>query len=138
MRVLPAAFAVVAIAGSLGSALAAGSKPAAPPRVSYTAGQAWQGRFAYIQNCAECHAGDLHGYHGPALAGDGSNVPWQTPLAVWQYLTVQMPVGNAGGLSQRDYLDIMAFILRSNGMRPGRAALTKDAIARDTTPIDGS
>jgi mono/diheme cytochrome c family protein len=136
VRALPIALAALAIAGSLASALAAAPKP--PARVSYTADQAWQGRLTYLARCAECHAGDLHGQHGPALAGDGSNVPWQTPLAVWQYMTAQMPVGDAGGLPDKDYLAIMAFILKSNGMRPGRAALTKDAIARDTTPIDGS
>ena len=36
---------------------------------SYTAAQAWRGRLAYYEHCAECHGGNLGGVTGPALAG---------------------------------------------------------------------
>ncbi len=101
-----------------------------PTPASYTVSQAYQGRFAFIENCAECHAGNLAGNFGPALAGPHSNIPWQTPQQVYSYMTEQMPVGNAGGLSQREYIDIEAFILESNGRRAGAKALTLDAFAR--------
>jgi hypothetical protein len=59
----------------------------------------------------------LGGQFGPALAGAASNVPWQTPKAIFSYMTQQMPARNAGGLAQRDYILIEAFILQSNRRR---------------------
>jgi mono/diheme cytochrome c family protein len=121
------------------SAFAEGSHHRTPPTLaSFTTAQAYQGRFAYIQNCAECHGGDLGGQFGPALAGPHSNVPWQTPEAVYSYMTQQMPVGNAGGLSTADYLNITAFVLQSNGRRGGAKRLTLSAIANDTAALDAA
>jgi mono/diheme cytochrome c family protein len=135
-----------ALLGSLGSGPAAAAKsppppaaakPSSPPQAApFTADQAYQGRFTFIAQCAECHGGDLHGQFGPALQGPDSNVPWQTPKAVWAYMTVHMPVGNAGGLPQRDYLNIMAFIMQSNGRRAGRAELSPAAIGADPAALD--
>jgi mono/diheme cytochrome c family protein len=119
-------------------AFAARPAGVAPAVATYTVSQAYQGRFAYIENCAECHGGDLTGNFGPALAGPHSNIPWQTPEQVYSYMTSQMPVGNAGGLSQRDYLDIEAFILESNGRRAANKPLTLAGIMRDPTHLDGS
>jgi len=133
---------IVALIGAatISEALAAGSRPRPAPAVlaSFTSDQAYQGRFAYIQNCAECHGGDLGGQFGPALAGPHSNVPWLTPGAVYSYMIAQMPVGNAGGLSQADYINIEAFILQSNGRRATGNRLTLPAITKDTTHLDGS
>jgi mono/diheme cytochrome c family protein len=126
-------------AATAGSAFAAGSHPRARPALaSFTTSQAYQGRFAYIQHCGECHGGDLGGQFGPALAGPHSNVPWQTPGAFYSYMTQQMPVGNAGGLSQTDYLNIAAFVLQSNGRRASAKRLTVNAITNDTTALDQS
>jgi mono/diheme cytochrome c family protein len=124
---------------TVGSALAAGSRAPAPPRpASFTTAQAYAGRFSYIQECAECHGGDLGGQFGPALAGPHSNVPWQTPGAFYSYMKQQMPVGNAGGLSPTDYVNITAFVLQSNGRHAGDQRLTVDAIMSDTRTLGGS
>ncbi len=147
---LRAALAAAALAGAVSSGLAASAK--APPRAtapkqaapkpvsggaaSFTADQAWQGRFGYIARCAQCHGGDLHGYFGPALQGPDSNVPWQTPKQVWTYMTVHMPAGDAGALPQKQYLEIMAYLMQSSGRRAGRAALTPAAIAADPAALD--
>ncbi len=135
------ALCIALLVGAVGAdaAVAARSAPRGRPVLaSFTAGQAYQGRFAYIQNCAECHGGDLSGQFGPALAGPHSNVPWQTPGAVYSYMTQQMPVGNAGGLSQADYLNIAAFVLQSNGRHSGKRRLTLNAIMHDTAALDQS
>ncbi len=123
--------AALLFAGPLGAA----TKPRPGP-ASFTSAQAYQGRFDYIQECGECHAGELGGQFGPALRGPDSNVPWQTPAAVWSFMTAQMPVGNAGGLSQAEYLDIEAFLLQQNGRKPGRERLTLAAIEADPDPLD--
>jgi hypothetical protein len=38
-------------------------------------------------------------------------------------MTAHMPMGNAGGLSDQDYADIMAFLLQANGLHPGSQPL---------------
>jgi hypothetical protein len=53
-------------------------------------------------------------------------------------MTVQMPVGNAGGLTQTDYLNIAAFVLQSNGRHASAKRLTVNAITNDTAPLDQS
>jgi hypothetical protein len=53
-------------------------------------------------------------------------------------MTQQMPVGNAGGLSQADYLNIAAFVLQSNGRHSGKRRLTLNAIMHDTAALDQS
>jgi len=124
-------FATRLSAGPLGSA----PKPRSAP-ASFTSAQAYQGRFDYIQECGECHAGDLGGQFGPALRGPDSNVPWQTPADVWSFMIAQMPVGNAGGLSQAEYLDIEAFLLQQNGRKPGDRRLTLAGIKADREALD--
>jgi hypothetical protein len=42
---------------------------------------------------------------------------------VYSYMTAHMPMGNAGGLSDQDYADIMAFLLQANGLHPGSQPL---------------
>jgi mono/diheme cytochrome c family protein len=131
--------AALAGAATVGNAFAAGSHVGARSALaSFTTAQAYQGRFAYIQHCGECHGGDLGGQFGPALAGPHSNVQWQTPGAFYSYMTVQMPVGNAGGLTQTDYLNIAAFVLQSNGRHASAKRLTVNAITNDTAPLDQS
>ncbi len=129
---------LTALATAAGARAANTSAPAASTAASYTSGQAYAGRFAFIHNCAECHGATLGGHFGPALAGPHSNVPWQTPLAVYTYMTQQMPVGNAGGLPQTQYLAIEAFIMEMNGRRAGTRPLTLAAIKADKLQLDGS
>jgi putative membrane protein len=93
----------------------------------HTARQARVGQTLYYENCAECHGAALNGNFGPALAGNGANVQWDTMKYLWSYITAHMPAGNAGGLSKDDYVDIMAFLLQMHGHPPSRAPLTPEA-----------
>lgn len=109
---------------------------AAPPaHRSYTMQQADAGRLAYIENCAECHGGELEGQFGPALAGENSRVQWESPQYVYGYFSVAMPHGHPGQLTQREYVDIMAFILQRHNVAPGTRPLTAAALAADTSAI---
>jgi mono/diheme cytochrome c family protein len=101
----------------------------APRPPSYTDGQASKGQILFYENCAECHGASLEGNFGPALAGDGSNVQWETVTYVWTYMTAHMPAGNANGLRPDEYLEIMAFLLKEHGNAPGHTALTANAAA---------
>jgi polar amino acid transport system substrate-binding protein len=114
-----------------------GTTNSAPLLLSFNAAQVAHGRTAYLNNCAVCHGVDLGGVNGPALAGPDTKVSWGTGGGLWGYTTTQMPVGNAGGLSKSDYLNIVAYILQSNGQRPGTRAMTVPLIAGDETLVGG-
>ncbi len=104
--------------------------PSPPPTTtapSFAADQARKGQTLFYENCAECHGGNLEGNVGPALSGGDGNVQWDSVGYVWDYMTGHMPAGNAGGLRQDEYLDIMSFILKSHGHRPGKTMLTPES-----------
>lgn len=106
---------------------------AAPPPLSFTTQQADAGRIDYIQNCAECHGGELEGQFGPALAGPNSRDQYESPNYVYGYYSVSMPHGHPGQLTQEQYVDIMAYLLERHHRTAGSAALTAAAITADMT-----
>lgn len=118
----------------LGLALAVGattSLRAAPHPATYSVAQAWQGRLDYYRSCAECHGGSLEGVFGPALAGANGNLQYQSVSGVYAYMTAHMPHGNPEGLPEPEYVAIMAFLMQSHGIPPGRSELTKAEIESD-------
>lgn len=119
MKIVPLAFGVALVIGGT-TVLSA----ATPSRVTYTVAQATQGRTLYYGKCAMCHGANLEGISGPALKGPDSNLALQTVAAVYAYTTVEMPVGNAGGLPKGDYVKLMAFILQNNGVPAGKRPAT--------------
>jgi mono/diheme cytochrome c family protein len=126
MRALPAT--LLGIAFAIGSTT---SLRAAPHDASYTPAQAWQGRLDYYRSCAECHGGSLGGVFGPALAGSDGNLQYQSVSAVYAYMTAHMPHGNPEGLSEAEYVAIMAFLMQAHGIRAGTHDLTKAEIEAD-------
>ncbi len=102
-----------------------GQQPAATG--PYTAAQADAGRAAYQASCAGCHGADLGGRNDASqLAGSLFMGSWsnRTTADLVGFMQGAMPPGNAGGLGEATYLDIAAFILDSNGARPGAQPLT--------------
>jgi mono/diheme cytochrome c family protein len=94
---------------------------------SYTTDQAAKGQILFYENCAECHGAELDGNYGPALSGPGGNVQWETVSYVWGYMTAHMPAGNANGLRPKEYVEIMAFLLKMHANPAGRKPLTAAA-----------
>src|SRR5207237_1784511 len=93
----------------------------------YTAQQAASGRAVYQANCAMCHQQDLSGSgDAPTLRGSEFTTNWgpRTTRELLSFLQLTMPPARQGALSQDEYLSILAFILQSNGARPGNQALT--------------
>jgi alcohol dehydrogenase (cytochrome c) len=92
----------------------------------YTAAQAAAGRGSYQANCAGCHGADLGGRNdAPQLAGPQFVGTWggRTVGDLIGFMAAAMPPGNPT-LGEQNYLNIAAFILDSNGARPGNQALT--------------
>ena len=114
-----------------------GQQSAAGP---FTAQQADAGRTAYETNCSGCHAADLSGIgNALPLAGLPFTSSWGNRTAgdLVSFMEGAMPPTNPGGLGDQNYLNIAAFILESNGARPGNQALTATSTVAIRTVATG-
>ena len=95
----------------------------------YSEAQARRGDRVYRQTCALCHGDDLDGGDmGPGLAGSAFVQAWDgAPLSELMLFTREtMPQDNPGGLSEEQYIDVLAYILQSNEFPAGDSDLGGD------------
>ena len=100
-----------------------------PPEPGYTSEQADRGRILYRQGCVECHGTTLaNGPLGAPLKGSYFRDRWQSrPMAALYAVTRgTMPPENPNSLSARETGDLLALILRENGLAPGQVELPYD------------
>jgi alcohol dehydrogenase (cytochrome c) len=91
--------------------------------------QAEAGALAFGSNCAACHGVNLEGTTlGPLLSGNSFLRRWgtQTPALLLNNIQTNMPPGGNDGISNSDYLNIVAHILNVNGVDGAITALTAD------------
>ncbi len=115
----PALLWLVAIAGA-----AAQTRPAWDG--AFSAAQAARGRTSYNENCARCHGPDLAGGEStPPLSGAAFLARWsgKGALDLLDRTRRTMPTDNPGGLGNRQYADLVAYVISANGFRPGSAEL---------------
>jgi len=104
----------------------------AAPRVStqtatvrdrvYAEDQATRGKGIYDAKCASCHDG---GTMGPELWGDPFLTSWENK-ALAEFFTrikVTMPEDAPGSLSPKEVLDVIAYVLKTNGFPAGDNAM---------------
>jgi len=109
----------------------------------FTNGQAEQGKAAYERECMQCHGLDLNGgQFGPALKGDNFRTRWggKSAGALFIYTATRMPTLAPHSLSNETYLNLLAYILKSNGVRAGAEPLPADpqVLAVQLLPSAGS
>ena len=93
--------------------------------VGFTAAQANQGQLLYDDQCAVCHGVNLEGFElAPSLSGNYFIRRWSNKSAdqLAQQLR-RMPPTSPEGLGQIAYTQILAYILRENGVDAGDEAL---------------
>jgi PQQ-dependent dehydrogenase (methanol/ethanol family) len=118
----PLVFAAPTLA-ALGVALAAGQQP---PAAVFTAEQAAAGRAAYQTSCAGCHMADLGGRNeAPQLAGNNFRSTWgnRTTRDLLEFTQSTMPPSGES-LPVEQYVNIIAYILQSNGAPSGTQPFT--------------
>jgi len=133
------ALAVGGFLASLGSAMAVAQGQATVWDGAYTEAQAARALGAFSANCAECHT----------LGGQGDGQLVGTPF--WEgysqktvgdlltYVRTSMPNGAEGTLSASMYNDLVALILKSNGLPAGSTELAPDTVGHlRIVPKDGS
>lgn len=96
----------------------------------YTDAQAERGRALYAQNCSVCHGVDLSGdFETPPLVG--RFMPYwsgSTLNALFEYISTAMPLQKPGALGADANIDIVAFILKGNGIPSGSKKLSAGSL----------
>ena len=98
----------------------------------YTDVQASRGEELYGRHCAECHGSSLDGdavTEIPALALDSFMQRWSTKNVDDLLARMQraMPPTAPGSLTRSQYVDLVAYLLKSNGFPSGFDALGTDS-----------
>jgi mono/diheme cytochrome c family protein len=109
-------------------------EPAMTP-VSYSTEQAERGEKRFIDVCEECHGRDLKGglNGGPPLRGSAFEARYfegAPASALFGFMSTAMPPESPGRFSDAVYADLMAYVLKGNGVKPG-AELPSDIEALD-------
>ena len=92
----------------------------------FTAAQVERAASIFSRQCASCHGNELGGSAlAPPLQGLAFMVYWQgkTLGELFSYARENMPLGEGGTLSDRNYADLVALILAANGFPAGEAEL---------------
>lgn len=120
LRTLSAALAALAGA-SLLPAFVVAQTPPPPPTAGYTEAQATRGERVYQKSCLECH--ERYEYTGPDF-----RVKWNGRVAfdLVELIRSTMPDENAGSLPTQEYVDVVAYMFKLNGVVAGRAVLPTD------------
>ena len=105
----------------------------------YTEAQATRGLMAFGQSCSGCHALAAEGKS--PLVGDLFWKSFSQKMAgdLLEYVSINMPNGAPGSLSESSYQDIVAALLKSNGFPAGTSELRSNTVADvQIVPKDGN
>jgi S-disulfanyl-L-cysteine oxidoreductase SoxD len=105
----------------------------------YTKEQANRGRTAYNAECLKCHAENLAGGEAaPALVGEEFLQKWngKTAGALFELMRKTMPSDDPGGLSSRQYSDMLAYILSANKFPAGEKELDRELASLNEIRIE--
>jgi mono/diheme cytochrome c family protein len=94
--------------------------------------QAVRGRKYYGESCASCHKDDLMGAdNAPALVGAPFIARWSgsTVDDVVQTIRSSMPQDAPDSLGSAVYVDIVSYLLKTNGSPAGTGELPTDRVA---------
>ena len=104
----------------------------------YTAAQADRGKANFLTGrCGGCHQLDLSGDRGPALKGDSFLSHWENgPVnSLFKKISETMPPNGPNETTDEAKIDIVAFLLQSNGFPAGSVELKLDSEALDRIEI---
>lgn len=93
------------------------------PSSFFASSQLRSGASVFQHACASCHGLALRGGAALALVGDTFDSRWRlqgrTAGDLYYLISTQMPAGEPGKLSTSEYLDVVAYVLHSNGYAGG-------------------
>lgn len=139
---------LIALAGALSLYACAGStRDSSEPLTTFTA-QVTAGQALYAESCASCHGDAGEGGLGPRVVGLAAGaLPLDPPADrevrkarfvtvadVATFVVATMPPDEPGSLDTEDYLAILAFDLKANGIDLGAEKLTLEKAQALTIP----
>ena len=89
---------------------------------SFTDAQAERGAAVFTRVCLECHARE--DLSNPDFKGKWSG---QTTFDLFKNISTTMPDNNPGMLARTEYADVVAYILKLNGVPAGSVELAPDS-----------
>lgn len=136
---LPGLFCVLAGLGAATLSVSALDGGAAAQEAGlFTPEQAERGRALYEEACGTCHGRTLRGSEtGPPVVGAGFVLAWEgrTAAELLDYVSAEMPPESRGGLTDEDYVDVVAYLLQENGYPAGGEELTPASPRLEETRI---
>ena len=99
----------------------------------YSREQWMRGRDVYAGLCAGCHPAITH--VGPMFTTSWAGKKLSD---LFGFLRERMPKNDPGSLSEQEYVDVMSYMLRLNGMPAGVEELPADSLALTKIRIDSS
>ncbi len=99
----------------------------------YSEAQAARGKAAYDALCGACHGDAMQGVSAPELMGDAFLEHWREGAleGLFSFIAQRMPRGrpfDAKPITESDYLDMLAYILKVNGYRAGAGELSHNLV----------
>lgn len=99
-------------------------------QIAYTGGQVTMGQATYTQYCSSCHLPTLAGNPAskpprPPLTGPRFASKWQgkTAADLFDFASKNMPFGRGGSLRHDQYMAVVSYILKQNGVDSDGAVL---------------
>jgi hypothetical protein len=99
----------------------------------YSREQWLRGQDVYAGLCAGCHPAVTH--TGPMFTTSWAGKKLSD---LFGFLRERMPKNDPGSLSEQEYVDVMSYMLRLNGMPAGIEDLPADSLALTKIRIDSS
>ena len=115
------------------SSLEAQTAPRTTKAGVYTADQAVKGREVFNSNCLGCHTTATH--QGPAFQNKWFG---RALFDLYDYVSQAMPKAAPGSLTEDEYVWVTAYILRLNGMPPGRTELSPEPAWLKSVRVDST
>jgi mono/diheme cytochrome c family protein len=104
----------------------------------YTDEQASRGNTVFSATCSNCHTLDSQGNRPLSGKKFWDSYTQKTVGDLFAFMQKNMPNGNPGSLSERTYADLVALVLKSNGVPAGTTELVPSAVAAiPIIPKDG-
>jgi mono/diheme cytochrome c family protein len=99
----------------------AAQAPDAPVVGAFAEEQATRGSAVFGSRCIECHA-------RPDISSPDFKLKWngRTAFDLYERMRTTMPDGNPGTYGPQEYLDVLAYYLKANGLPSGGVEFTAD------------
>jgi mono/diheme cytochrome c family protein len=136
-------FLLVALAAAAGTVPAVTGAQTTPAKNTlwdglYTDDQASRGNAVFTTTCANCHTLDSQGNRPLSGKKFWDSYTQKTVGDLFTFIQKNMPNGNPGSLSEKTYADLLALVLKSNGIPAGTTELVPSAVAAiPIIPKDG-